>query len=67
VPTFVFTSVNIPSRLDITHPASRSFMSCVIESITEPIQPLREQSGKLRDHRLGDNYDTASRHELLDY
>ena len=32
VPTFVFTSVNIPSRLDITQPCSISFMSSVIFS-----------------------------------
>ena len=37
VPTFVFTSVNIVSRLPSTHPCSISFINSVILSMIAPM------------------------------
>ena len=37
VPTFVFTSVNIVSRLSSTHPCSISFINSVILSMIDPM------------------------------
>lgn len=49
VPTFVFTSVNMVSKFDVTHPVRSSFMKSVIFSIIPPINyPNRVASCGIR-------------------
>jgi len=64
VPTFVLTSVNMVSRLDVIHPVRSSFMNSVIFSIIPFIQ-LPEQRCQLRDQVHSNQHNATASHELF--
>lgn len=65
VPTLSFTSVNIVVRLSMTHPL-QYFLYKFSYLVENRSHDLGKQACKLRNYRLCHNYNTATRHELLD-